>query len=413
MTDDRQSSRYNDLPDQTDDPLVWDPATRTFVPRTASVEEPPAPTRDPRRFYVGPPDQRAAASANAPAAAPVAPGRPAPARPAPPPPSRPAPQPAPSPSRRCPRFRRPKTKWIVLICALLPVLLILAGLLYADIKFRQINRVSVGNVLDSGGRGDNILIVGSDTRAGGDPNTGASAGDGLGERSDTVMVLHLEGGSSKMLSIPRDLIVTIADTNRKDRINSAYNADLGGGPQRLIKTVKQNFGIPINRYMEVDFVTFAGLVDAVGGITIDFPYPAFDTNTGLDIKQAGPQHLNGEQALAYVRSRHYTEIKEDGKPHEDPTADLGRIQRQQTFLRTVMGKVAGSHNPITLLRVGGEVADGLRVDDQLGLWGAVQLAWNMKGLNPESIPLPVAVNNDHATLHLQQPDANQVLEQFK
>ncbi len=57
---------------------------------------------------------------------------------------------------------------------------------------------------------------------------------------------------------------------------------------RLIKTVQQSLGIPINRYMEVDFVTFAGLVDAVGGVTIDFPFPAFDTNTGLDIKQAGP-----------------------------------------------------------------------------------------------------------------------------
>ena len=301
----------------------------------------------------------------------------------------------------------------MLICALLPVLLILAGFLYADVKFREIRRVSVGNVLDSGGSGDNILIVGSDTRAGGDPNTGAQAGDELGQRSDTVMVLRLEGGSSKMLSIPRDLIVNIADTKRKDRINASYNADLGGGPQRLIKTVKQNFGIPINRYMEVDFVTFAGLVDAVGGITIDFPYPAYDTNTGLDIKQAGPQHLNGEQALAYVRSRHYTEIKEDGKPHEDPTADLGRVQRQQTFLRTVMSKVAGSHNPITLLRAGGEIAGGMRVDDKLGLWGAMQLAWDMKGLNPESVALPVAVNSDNATLHLEQPAAGTVLAGFK
>ena len=410
MTDDRPSSHFDDLPDQNDDPVVWDPAQRAFVPRTATIDEPGAPDRDPRRFYVGPPDAAAAPSS------PVAPSRPAPPRTPPPaPPSRPAPAPvpAPSPSRRGPRFRRPKTKWIVLICALLPVLLILAGLLYADLKFREIHRVSVGSVLDSGGSGENILIVGSDTRAGGDPNTGATAGSELGQRSDTVMVLRLQGGSSKTLSIPRDLIVTVADSNRKDRINSAYNADLGGGPQRLIKTVKQNLGIPINRYMEVDFVTFAGLVDAVGGITIDFPYPAFDTNTGLDIKTAGPQQLNGEQSLAYVRSRHYTEIKEDGKPHEDPTADLGRVQRQQTFLRTVISKVAGSHNPITLLRVGGEVASGLRVDDQLGLWAAMQLVWDMKGLHPESVPLPVAVNSDHATLHLQQPDANQVLDQFK
>jgi anionic cell wall polymer biosynthesis LytR-Cps2A-Psr (LCP) family protein len=164
--------------------------------------------------------------------------------------------------------------------------------------------------------------------------------------------------------------------------------------------------------MEVDFVTFAGLVDAVGGVTIDFPNPAFDNNTGLDIKTAGPHDLNGEQALAYVRSRHYTEII-NGKPQEDPTADLGRIERQQTFLRTVMGKVAGSHNPFTLLKVGGEVASGIRVDDKLGLWGAMKLAWDFKGLNPAPVPLPVAVNSDRATLHLQEPDARAALSEFK
>ena len=102
--------------------------------------------------------------------------------------------------------------------------------------------------------------------------------------------------------------------------------------------------------MEVDFVTFAGLVDAVGGVNIDFPYPAFDKQSGLDVKQTGSVKLNGQQALAYVRSRHYTEIKEDGKPHEDPTADLGRIGRQQDFMRAVMYKVASTQNPISLVQ---------------------------------------------------------------
>jgi LCP family protein required for cell wall assembly len=300
----------------------------------------------------------------------------------------------------------------------LPLLLVIGGLLYANWKFSQVHRVAVGSTLDGGGSGTNILIVGSDTRAGVDPNApnaGGILGEGAppGQRSDTIMVLHLGGSGNKMLSIPRDLIVTLADTGKRDRINTSFNTDVGGGPQRLIKTVKQNLGIPINRYMEVDFVTFAGLVDAVGGITIDFPYPAFDTNTGLDIKTAGPQKLNGEQALAYVRSRHYTEIKEDGKPHEDPTADLGRIQRQQVFLQTVMGKVADSSNPFTLLKVGGEIAKGIRVDDKLSLWGALQLGWDMRGLHPESVPLPVAPNKDNATLHLVEPDADTVLAQFK
>jgi LCP family protein required for cell wall assembly len=350
----------------------------------------------------------------------VAPPKVAPS-PSTPTPSPSTPTPRPARKRWWPKFRRPKLKWILLLCGLLPILLLIFGLIYADIKFRQIHRVPVGGLLDSSGRGENILIVGSDTRANANPNApnaGGILGNATdrpppGERSDTIMVLRLEGGSSKILSIPRDLIVSIADTGKKERINSAYNADLGGGPARLLKTVQKSLGIPINRYMEVDFVTFAGLVDAVGGVTINFPFPAFDDNTGLDIKTAGPVQLNGEQALAYVRSRHYKEIKADGRAHEDPTADLGRVQRQQQFLKAVMGKVAGSHNPIALLRVGGEVASGIRVDDSLGLWGAIRLAWDLKGINPEGVPLPVTVNSDGATLHLQQPDANGVLAQFK
>jgi anionic cell wall polymer biosynthesis LytR-Cps2A-Psr (LCP) family protein len=165
--------------------------------------------------------------------------------------------------------------------------------------------------------------------------------------------------------------------------------------------------------MEVDFVTFAGLVDAVGGVNIDFPYPAFDTQSGLDVKQSGSVKLNGQQALAYVRSRHYTEIKEDGKPHEDPTADLGRIGRQQDFMRAVMYKVASTQNPISLMKASGKISNGLRIDDKLGLFDALRLVWSMRGLHPIPTKLPVAVNRDGATLHLQQPDADKVLADFK
>jgi LCP family protein required for cell wall assembly len=271
--------------------------------------------------------------------------------------------------------------------------------------------VPVGSLLDSGGSGTNVLIVGSDSRA--TEANPAATGDVAGQRSDTIMVMHMGSGGPKMLSIPRDLIVTVADTGERTRINAAYNSDLGGGPARLLKTVQQNFGIPINRYMEVDFVTFAGLVDAVGGVNVDFPYPAFDTQSGLDVKQSGSVKLNGEQALAYVRSRHYTEIKEDGKPHEDPTADLGRVSRQQDFMRSVMVKVADTRNPISLLKASGKISDGLRIDDKLSFFGAMRLVWSMRGLHPIPTQLPVEVNRDGATLHLQQPQASEVLAGLK
>src|SRR5581483_11314387 len=382
--------------------------------------QPREPGRDPRRFYVGP---DAVGKAPPPPASAVPAASPAPPAPVIPPAPAPKPPSLPRPKRGGARWRprRPKWRWIALVSVLVPVVVAAAGLIYVDVKFRQLHRVPVRGALDSGGTGTNILLVGSDTRANADPNdpnAGAILGDATerapsGQRSDTIMVLRITGDGAKMLSIPRDLIVSIADTGTRERINAAYNTDLGGGPVRLIETVQQNLGIPINRYMEVDFVTFARLVDAVGGVTIDFPYPAYDTNTGLDVQQAGAVKLDGDQALAYVRSRHYTEIREDGKPHEDPTADLGRVQRQQAFLRAVMGKVAGSRNPIALLRAGGEIASGLRVDDKLGLWDAINLAWHLRGVHPESVPLPVAVNADKASLHLKQPDADGVLAQFR
>jgi hypothetical protein len=82
-------------------------------------------------------------------------------------------------------------------------------------------------------------------------------------------------------------------------------------------------------------------------------------------------------------------------------------------MRAVMEKVAGSRNPISLFRASGKVSDGLRIDDKLGFFDAIRLAWSMKGLHPIETKLPVEVNRDGATLHLQQPQANQLLADFK
>jgi LCP family protein required for cell wall assembly len=269
--------------------------------------------------------------------------------------------------------------------------------------------------LDTGGSGTNYLIVGSDSRAGvnpNDPNAGAIIGADApaGQRSDTILVLRVQGGQSRMLSIPRDLYVTIAETGATDRVNSAYN----GGPGRLIKTVQDSLGIPINRYVEVDFVTFAGLVDALGGITINFPNPAVDDHSGLNVQQSGPVKLDGTQALAYVRSRYYTEII-NGQPVRDGTADLGRIQRQQEFLRTVLSKAGHSHNPITLLRMGSAVSSGLRVDDKMSMVDAMKLAWRMGRLHPESVALPTTpfTTSGGAAVLKMADGADAALAQFR
>ena len=174
---------------------------------------------------------------------------------------------------------------------------------------------------------DNYLLVGSDSRAAGDPNTGEGGGD-IGNRSDTMMVLRYDkaAGTAALLSIPRDLYADVA--GHRGRINGAYN----DGPAELVRVIKLSLDIPIHHYVEIDFFGFKDLVDALGGVTVCFPYPARDFNTGLDVPYPGCWELNGTQGLAYARSRHYEQLKEDGQWHEDPTSDLGRSTRQRDFV---------------------------------------------------------------------------------
>lgn len=300
---------------------------------------------------------------------------------------------------------------------LLPLVLLLVtlgGLLYARSVFNRIEKIPMANVLSTGGSGTNYLIVGSDSR---DPGALIDAGldpagfaDGGGQRSDTMLLLRFVDGGAKMLSIPRDLYVPIAETDSSSKINTAYN----GGPRRLVLTIEQALQVPIHHYMEVDFVSFAKLVDSLGGITIDFPNPAFDLNSGLDIGAAGPNHLDGPQALSFVRSRHYVEVI-DGEEEPDPTADLGRVERQQQFLKAVFGELGSSKNPFTLAKAADATTGGLRIDDTLGLFEAMRFAWRLRSLDPTSVELPTEFgrNDSGSVLFLVQPGADAALDQFR
>jgi LCP family protein required for cell wall assembly len=186
------------------------------------------------------------------------------------------------------------------------------------------------------GPAENYLLVGSDTREGVDPNAPDFGGIGDtsevgGRRSDTIMILRREkDGGAALLSLPRDLWVEIAGTGGSDRINSAYSE----GPQRLASTITQSLGIPIHHYVEVDFVGFKRIIDQIGGVEICIEFATRDLHTGLAL-QPGCQKLDGVQSLAYARSRYYEEFR-DGDWRIDPRADLGRIERQQLFMRAAV-----------------------------------------------------------------------------
>jgi len=261
--------------------------------------------------------------------------------------------------------------------------------------------------------GTNYLIVGSDSREGiasDDPNAEVFGDDSGPERTDTIVVLHVGADGNLMLPLPRDLFIPIVGKGR-DRINTAIQ----GGPERLIQTVQQSLGIPVHHYIEMDFVGFLELVDAVGGVVIDFDAPAIDENSGLDIKTAGPHKLDRDQALAYVRSRHYTRII-NGRKVVDPTADLGRIARQQEFFRAVMSKVGDTRNPVTLLRIAEGVAAGLHTDDAMGFGDMIGFARKLSRLNPETVELPVkptTTAGGAAVLLLSEPAAQAALDRVR
>jgi LCP family protein required for cell wall assembly len=300
--------------------------------------------------------------------------------------------------------------------ALVVALLSAGGLLWGYLQFRSVERVELADVLASTD-GTNYLIVGSDSRSGisaDDPNASAILGPGgqgsEPERADTIMILRVDGEGSRMLSIPRDLLVTISETGATTRINSAFN----GGPRRLIATLRDQLQLPIHHYLEIDFVAFRDLIDALGGITINFPYPASDHMSGLNVTETGDVRLDGTQALAYVRSRYYTETIE-GRQVTEPTGDIGRVIRQQQFLSAVVREVGSTKNPLRIMSVTSSMVDGMRVDDQLSYLEAVRLVLRFRSMELEPASLPTSnriLGSGAQVLDLVQPGADEVLAGF-
>ncbi|MBS1847233.1 MAG: LCP family protein, partial [Actinobacteria bacterium] len=284
------------------------------------------------------------------------------------------------------------------------VLVIAVTVGYFNWRLGQINRIDLGLSSAPTGKPENYLVVGSDSRAGitaNSPDAGAFLNDqayknnpnGSGQRSDTIMVLRVDPTTrtARLLSFPRDLYVPISGKNRSDKINAAF----GIGVPTLIATIQDNFGITINHYLEVDFVGFQKLVDAMGGVTLYFDKPMWDSHTGLDISTVGCHQLDGVQALAFARSRYlwYNTLGRDSVDtsslrylstsqmhangwQQDGTSDLGRISRQQLLIRTAIPQAerAAFRSPTTLDGIMRSVVSSVTVDSGLSTTKLIALA---------------------------------------
>lgn len=264
---------------------------------------------------------------------------------------------------------------------------------------------------------ENYLLVGSDSREGVDPGDadfgviGTEAEVGTSRRSDTIMVLRQErNGGAALMNLPRDLWVEIAGTGDSQRINTAFN----GGAERLAATVTESLGIPVHHYVEVDFIGFKDIIDDLGGVEVCVGFAARDANSGLQIDK-GCQRLDGVQALAFARSRYYEQW--DGTDWVlDPRADLGRIERQQLFMRAAVDGALRKlrSSPFGSGDIIEAVIGSVRIDDRLDPIKAGEALRQAaeEGLRTYGLPVVNDQVGDAAVLRLGD-GAEEVLAYFR
>jgi LCP family protein required for cell wall assembly len=298
--------------------------------------------------------------------------------------------------------------------------------LYANYRFDQIKKIHSKHLIKQAAPGKpfNLLLVGSDSRAFVDNSTQVkafgNASDAGGQRSDVTMVARFVPATKTVtvLSIPRDLWVDIpgnTDESGMNRINAAYNS----GPDLLVETVEKVLHIPVNHYMSVGFDGFSGMVNSLGGITMDFPTEVRDAYTGLNITTPGCQAVNGTVALQLVRARHLQYVNANGNWEYDGLSDFSRIQRQDAFFRAVLAKVNLSvTNPLAINGFISAAVGNLTIDDTLSPSDLLHLAEEFKGLSSshlitETLPTTsYTTGGGAAVLMAAQPYAKNMIKAF-
>lgn len=299
------------------------------------------------------------------------------------------------------------------------------ALAYGNSRIARLDRLDLSEDLraDELAAGDpqNYLVVGIDDASGlpdGDPTKNREVV--AGQLSDTIMIVRVEPetGEARVLSIPRDLWVPIADTDYEQKINSAMET---GGAVRLVRTIEQNFGIPIHHFVQVDLAGFRDLVDIVGGVPVYFPRPAKAASTGLVIPTAGCYVLGPRQAESFVRPRKDYRVQDSsGEWHTDLGGDFSRQGRQQLFIQLGLRQAInqGARNPNTLRRLVDLGADIVSVDDAWSADVALALATPFREFDPadlERFQLPVTDDwaGSQSILRLQEDAAQPTFDLFR
>lgn len=314
------------------------------------------------------------------------------------------PKPAAPPKRAARRRALLAGRSVAALLAVLALALTGGAWQWSASKNNNLNRVSAldlhsRDIVDPGAQyGDeNFLIVGTDTRAGANSTVGAGdTEDAGGSRSDTIMLVNIPANRKRVVvvSFPRDLAITPLycqawnpDTGAYgplyDEDTGSYGPDMVytetklnstyafGGPKCLVKEIQKLSGLSVNRFMAVDFVGFAQMVDALGGVEVCTTTPLYDYELGTVLARAGRQTINGTTALDYVRARNVS---------TETNGDYGRIKRQQLFLSSLLRSLISKDtffspsklNNVVNLFISESYVDNIKTRDLVSLGQSLQ-----------------------------------------
>jgi LCP family protein required for cell wall assembly len=283
------------------------------------------------------------------------------------------------------RAARPARTRAAMVVALLATLLVGACgslAMYYNVQLGDVDRITaLGDYSDRPGRSEsagdalNILLMGTDNGNG--SSIKEELADGEWEvgshRSDTIMILHItaDRDAAYLVSIPRDSYVRIPEHGH-DKINAAFSY---GGPALAQRTVEQLTDVRMDHLVMIDWASFKDLTTALGGVPVTISDTFTDPKTGT--WKAGTYNLQGERALAYVRTRYGLE-----------NGDFDRIKRQQNFLRALLRKTLSQgtvSNPVRLTNVLEVLTDNVTVDEEFDVGEMRGLALSLRGLRGDDV----------------------------
>jgi LCP family protein required for cell wall assembly len=273
---------------------------------------------------------------------------------------------------------------VVSVVSALTLVVASGSWVFASYVSGRLGRVNAGTSGTPDSGPVNILVAGIDTRNGltHQEEVELHVGNDISMNSDTLMLVHVSADHDRVnvISLPRDSWVNIPG-HGMNKINAAIGL---GGPALMVKTVEQATGLTINDYMEIDFLGFVKVIDALGGVDICLPYAVDDSYTGLHLS-AGTHHVNGITALKFARDR-----------HSFAASDLARISDQQQLLSSLFTEATTSGilaDPFRLQEFVSSMTSAVTVDSGFNL---VRLADELRGVRAQDVTfatVPIATED--------------------